>query len=257
MSSPFPGMDPFIESQLWRDFHNSLIGEIRVALTQQVRPRYVVSIEEDVYIAKEDGTPLRVIVADVAVRAGDGWRGFSEGNLAVETEPTIVTLPMLEREEVPYLVIRRRDNSETVTVIEVLSPTNKSSRDGRPEYLVKRNNLLRSRVHLVELDLLRGGERLPTIEDHPRGDYFAFVSRAAQRPQAEVYGWSLEQPLPEVPIPLDVGDLDVKLNLQDVFTTTYDRAGYDYSLDYARPVQPALTAVRTAWMREILEHSRG
>ena len=109
---------------------------------------------------------------------------------------SVVTLPMTEPIEIPYLIIRRRDNEETVTVIELLSPTNKSSRDGRAEYLAQRNLLLRGRAHLVELDLLRGGERLPTVEPHPAGDYFAFVSRVERRPQAEVYSWTLAHPLP-------------------------------------------------------------
>ena len=256
MPSPFPGMDPFLENQLWRGFHHALISEIHHALMLQVRPRYVVDIEEDVYIAKDDGTPLRVIVPDVAVQSGTGWREFSNGNLAVATEPIIVTLPMSEPQEIPYLVIRRRDNSETVTVIEVLSPTNKSSRDGRTEYLAKRNSLLRSRVHLVELDLLRGGERLPTIEELPQGDYLAFVSRATQRPLAAVYAWTLEQPLPMIPIPLDVGDPDAQLSLQEVFNTTYDRAGYDYVLNYTHPVQPSVAAARAEWIQQVLAQSQ-
>ena len=260
MPSPFPGMDPFLENQLWRGFHHALISEMHHALMLQVRPRYVVDIEEDVYIAKEDGTPLRVMVPDVAVQSGLGWREPFAGNLAVATapitEPVIVTLPMLEPQEIPYLVIRRRDNSETVTVIEVLSPTNKPSRDGRTEYLAKRNCLLRSRVHLVELDLLRGGERLPTVEALPPGDYFAFVSRATQRPLPAVYAWTLEQPLPVIPIPLDVGDPDAQLNLQAVLNTTYDRAGYDYVLNDTPPGQPSVAAARAEWIHQVLAENR-
>lgn len=247
MPSPFPGMDPFIESQGWRGFHNSLIAEIRGFLVPQVRPRYVVDTEEDLVLAKEGGTPLRVVTR------GDGWMNQANGGVVLVAEPKVVTLPMTEPIEIPYLVIRRRDNEETVTVIEVLSPTNKSLRDGRHEYLAKRNSLLRSRAHLVELDLLRAGERLPTVEPHPAGDYFAFVSRTERRPKAEVYSWTLERPLPRIPIPLTDGDPDVWLDLQTVFTTTYERAGYDYSLKYERTLDPPLDADRSEWVARHLK----
>ena len=247
MPSPFPGMDPFIESQCWRDFHTAFIAEVRSALMPQIRPRYVAFVEEDVYLARGDGTPVRIIVPDVNIQPADGWMDSPGGGVEVAVEPKVVTLPMTEPVEIPYLVIRRRDNEETVTVIELLSPTNKSSRDGRVEYLAKRNLLLRSRAHLVEIDLLRGGERLPTVEPHPAGDYFTIVSRVERRPRADVYAWTLDHPLPRIPIPLTDGDPDVTLDLQAVFTTTYDRAGYDYALHYERPVDPTLETNQLQW----------
>jgi hypothetical protein len=164
----------------------------------------------------------------------------SDGTVATTLAPFICTLPMTEPIEIPYLAIRRLDNEETVAVIEVLTPTNKSPRDGRTEYLAKRNLLLRSRAHLIEIDLLRGGARLPTIEPLPRGDYFAFVSRVERRPMAEVYAWGLARRMPCIPIPLSLGDPDASLDLQSVFTTTYDHAGYDYAIHYDRPVAPPL-----------------
>ena len=251
MPSPFPGMDPFIESQCWKGFHTRFITALGDDLMPHVRPRYVVDVEEEVYLAKEDGTPIRVVIPDVGIRQREGWMDAA-GGVAVAANPRIVTLPMTEPIEIPYLVIRRRDNNETVTIIELLSPTNKSTRDGRPEYLAKRNSLLRSRAHLVELDLLRGGEQLPTVERHPEGDYFAFVSRVERRPEAEVYAWTLECPLTSIPIPLADGDPDVTLDLQSVFTTTYDRAGYDYALHYERAVEPPLDANRLEWVRQRL-----
>ena len=252
MPSPFPGMDPFIEDQKWRDFHHSIISEIRNVLMLQVRPRYVVDVEVDIYVARDDGTPVRLVIPDVSVSRGTDWTNDRDGGVAVATEPIVVTLPMTEPLEIAYLAIRTREGAETVTVIEVLSPTNKSTKDGRTEYLAKRNSLLRSSAHLVEIDLLRGGERLPTIEPHPAGDYFAFVSRGERRPKAEVYSWTLERPMPRIPIPLLAGDPDASLDLQSVFTTTYDRAGYDYALHYDRAIDPPLDERRTEWARQIL-----
>jgi len=252
MPSRFPGMDPFIEIQCWRDFHTTVIGEIRSALLPQLRPHYVAFVEEDVYVARDDGEPIRLTVPDLGISRVSDWPFPVQDEATLMAEPTMVTLPVVEPIEIPYIVIRRRDNDETVAVIEVLSPTNKSLRDGRTEYLAKRNMLLRSRVHLIEIDLLRSGERMPTNEPYPPGDYFAIVSRSQARPSAALYSWALEQRMPRIPIPLADGDPDALLDLQHVFSTTYDRAGYDYALKYDRAVIPELNAAHREWVRQTL-----
>ena len=252
MPSPFPGMDPFIESQLWRDFHHSVITQIRDSLQTRLRPRYVTHIEENVYVAREDGDLLRIIAPDVSVVQKDGWLDSADGGIAVAAEPITLTLPQIDLVEEAYLTIRSRDNEEVVTVIEVLSPTNKLSRDGRTEYLNKRHAVLHSEANLVEIDLLRGGRRLPTVERLPQGDYFAFVTRVERRPQVDVYSWPLDRRLSTIPIPLSEGDPDVQLDLQVVFDTTYDRAGYDYALKYSKPIDPPLSESQQAWVAEHL-----
>ena len=130
-------MDPFIEGQKWKGFHTRFIAAIGAAigdaLMPHVRPRYVVDVEEDIYLAKEDGTPVTIFVPEVSVVRGAGWMEDNDGGVAVAIEPTVFTLPMTEPLELPYLAIRRSDNEETVAIIELLSPTNKSSRDGRAE----------------------------------------------------------------------------------------------------------------------------
>jgi hypothetical protein len=164
----------------------------------------------------------------------------------------MLRLPALVEQRQAYLTLLYRETREVVTVIELLSPTNKGP-DGRGQYLEKREKVLRSPAHLVELDLLRGGARLPTVESLPPGDYYAFVSRAAQRPEVAVYAWPLPHPLPAIPIPLAGEDQDVLLNLQTAFATVYDRAAYAYSLDYHRPAEPPLSEREAAWARELVE----
>jgi uncharacterized protein DUF4058 len=149
-------------------------------------------------------------------------------------------------------VIRSLRGRDVVTVIEVLSPWNKTG-DGHGEYLEKREALLKSPVNLVELDLLRGGRRLPTVEPLPPSDLFAFVSRGSQRPKCEVYPWSQRRALPTIPIPLAPGDADVLLELQPAFDETYNRAGYRYSVDYTLPIEPPLSESDSAWMRPFLK----
>jgi hypothetical protein len=133
----------------------------------------------------------------------------------------------------------------------VLSPLNKRRGSaGRWKYLRKRAAVLESAAHLVELDLLRRGARLPTREPLPPGDYYAFVSREQLRPMVAVYAWPLPHSLPPIPVPLAGNDSEATLDLQAVFSTVYDRAGYDYSLNYRRPVEPPLSETDAVWVQE-------
>ena len=143
-----------------------------------------------------------------------------------------------ERRET-FLVIREIPTMEIATVIETLSPANKrASSDGREQYLAKRQEILQSRTNLVELDFLRGGKRLPVV-GLPPGDYFALVSRGHRRPRTDVFHWTPRQSLPTISIPHKPGEPEVPLDLQQVFTTVYDRARYQLSLNYtAKPSLP-------------------
>lgn len=251
MPSPFPGMDPFLEGQLWSDFHADFIPQIRARLVPRLAPDYVVNVEKSLYLLHEDDEIERLVIPDVAVIESGHWTGGTEGGVALAVEPIVRTLPQPQTIRNSYLVIRSLRGRDVVTIIEVLSPWNKTG-DGRGEYLEKRDALLKSPVNLVELDLLRGGRRLPTVEPLPPGDLFAFVSRGTQRPQTNVYPWSLRRVLPNIPIPLAPGDADVPLELQATFDETYDRAGYRYSVDYTAPVEPRLNEPDTEWVRAAL-----
>lgn len=255
MPSPFPGMDPFIEGQAWEDFHQGFIGELSAALVPLVQPRYVVRKERRIYVEHNAGGENRLLRTDVAVMRDDREQSPSAESRSSTTalSPITIHLPMPEERREALLTIRERQTLEVVTVIELLSPANKREpSDGRRQYLAKREEILQSKTHLVELDLLRGGRRLPTVEPLPAADYYAFVCRSRPRDQAQVYVWPLRAALPEIPIPLSADDADVLINLQQVFTATYDRAGYDYSLDYSQPIHPPLPDPDAAWAAETL-----
>jgi hypothetical protein len=257
MPSPFPGMDPFIEGQCWRDFHHRIIGTISDALTPEVLPRYVVRIDEHVYVTTAPPERADLIYPNVVVleRSRSESTPASPGGPAATAtvEPVVLTLPRPERVREAYLTVRRRETLEVVTVIEVLSPTNKRpGSDGQYEYLQKRDEVLGSTAHLVELDLLRGGERLPTVEPLPGGDYYCFIALAGQRPKPNTYAWTMRRALPTIPIPLAEGDTEVALDIQAVFSTVYDRAAYAFSLDYSLPVEPRLEEADATWVQEVL-----
>ncbi len=254
MPSPFPGMDPFLESQEWEDFHSRMITALSDRLSPGVQPDYVVRVERRIYVERPEEDTDTFRRADVAILAMDS--GPATGLLettdssafAVECE-----LPMpVERQET-YLVVRERESMEVVTVIELLSPANKRPRsDGRREYLSKRNEFLSSSSHLVELDFLRGGKRLPVIGSLPPGDFYAIVSRAYRRPRCSVYAWTLKNKLPTIPIPLKRSDVDAQVALQEVFDIVWQRARYDLSVIYRISPDPPFNAIETEWAKTLL-----
>ena len=241
MKSKFPGMDPFLEAQEWEDFHTTFNTVLREHLGPTLEPDYLVRIERRIYVEAVGVEPESMRRADIAIVAVDsgpatGHRSHGAGSITAECE-----LPMPIERQGTYLVIRDRETMKVVTVIEVLSPSNKRRNgDGRREYLTKRVEILSSPTHLVELDLLRGGMRLPVVGALPPGDYYAIVSRVQRRPRCEVYAWTLRDSLPPIPIPLKPGDDDAIVPLQEVFDTVYQRARYDLSIKYDATLDPPL-----------------
>ncbi|MBI3948289.1 MAG: DUF4058 family protein [Armatimonadetes bacterium] len=256
MPSPFPGMDPYLEGQVWEEFHSKLIDEAQIMLMPQIRPRYVARIEERVYLEHSREELTRAVRSDVAiVRDREAAPTPPGTGVAVLTPPAPVRVPIAMPEEVrqSYLEVRLRASGELLTVIEVLSPSNKRpGSSSRREYLRKREEVLRSPVHLVELDLLRGGERLPMMAPSPPGDYYVVLSRAEHRPLADVWPIALKQPRPVIPIPLAGTDPDVSLDLRAALNSLYDRAGYDCSIDYAHGTLPPLNKAQAARAAEVL-----
>lgn len=157
-------------------------------------------------------------------------------------------------ESIPHVTIEIRDvaSRRLVTAIEVLSPYNKRG-EGRDEYLEKRGRVLQSTAHLLEIDLLRKGLRVPMQEPLPPGHYFVFVGRAEERPVTNVWAIALDQSLPgEIPVPLLRGDPEVILDLQQAFTNVYDVASYDLAVDYTKPPEIPLEPKEAAWAADLL-----
>ncbi len=147
--------------------------------------------------------------------------------------------------ETRIYILHRLDRS-LIAVLEMLSPENKSG-DGFQEYRAKRKAILQQKVHLVELDLLLGGNRLPIFTPLPAGDYFVFVSRADNRPNCEVFSWPIRDRLPTIPIPLMAPDADVHIDLAEVFQATYERGRYGRSLRYGQPPSAPLSQDDERW----------
>jgi Protein of unknown function (DUF4058) len=150
-----------------------------------------------------------------------------------------------------YLEIREVATGDVVTVIEVLSPKNKRSGEGREQYLRKRTKLLGSQTNLVEIDLLRGGETMP-MGTAVRSDYRVVVSRVEQRSMAELYPFNLRDVLPCFALPLRDGDREPVIDLNALMRVVYESAALDLAIDYGQPLVPALGAEDKAWVEAVV-----
>lgn len=237
MHCPFPGMDPYIERPaIWPDFHDGFVTFIRGALQPLLRPNYFAIIQERLVIEE----PSRSRYPDVSVAQPKGVSAGSRrkpgGAALADDEPLIFELGQ-EPLRQPYLeIVESAGEGRLVTAIEVLSPDNKRGGAGRESYLKKRKQFWRGGANVVEIDLLRRGRwtvRVPSskLETAPPWHYLAVVTR--QEPaQEEVYPMHLQRRLPRIRIPLAAGDQDVRLDLQAVFTRSWDEGPYPTVLKY-------------------------
>jgi hypothetical protein len=135
----------------------------------------------------------------------------------------------------------------------VLSPSNKRpNSEGRDLYLRKRQSLLLGHVNLVEIDLLRGGERMPMLDDWPDSPYVLMVARAGKPHLCKAWSAHFQRPLPTISVPLADPDPAIPLNLQALIEGIYQRYRYEQRIDYSKPLTPALNDEEAAWLEQRL-----
>jgi hypothetical protein len=254
MPSPFPGMDPYLEGDEWTAFHASLAIEIARQLTLRIRPKYVAVPQKRFDLVDEGTVAIETIYPDVGVASATTSPPEAIGQSAAAA-PCVLETVMEEVAPHTWVEIRDVAGRSLVTTIEILSPWNKRGQ-GRVEYMERRQKLLRSSSHLVEIDLLRRGQRLPMKGDLPPGSYYVFVGRADERPRTHIWQIALDSELPTFGVPLLVGDADVDLELQACFQIVYDLGGFDLLLDYSKPPAAPLEPVQAAWAAQRLRAAK-
>jgi hypothetical protein len=253
MPSPFPGVDPYLENpEFWSEVHNRLIVAIADALSPHLRPKYRVAIEKRVYDSEDS---LLVGIADVAIlpRAATTPPRSTATLPARHKAPIQISVPIAEEIRESYLEIREIASGQVVTVIEILSPKNKRLGVGRTAYEKKRQQVLSSATHLVEIDLLRGGTQMPLLGTVPPMNYYILVSRADQRPLADLYLFSLQEEIPIFTLPLSVNEAEPEVDLQVLLNEVYDRASLDLAIDYTKTPVPNLAAEDATWADLLLK----
>ncbi len=261
MTSPFPGMDPYLE-QSWGDIHARMIILASIALQKELPRNLVARVEERVYVEPTEGEG-RNIAPDVRVveRPGPQRSEHRTGNGIAVAEPLVIRLDQSEPVRQGFVeIIDIKSGRKVVTVIEVLSPSNKKAGQGRELYLRKQEELREGGVSLVEIDLLRGGTRvlavpLDRIPEGKRTPYAVCSRRGWKAFEIAFFPIPLRERLPVIPIPLRQQDSDVVLDLQGLIDECYESGRYDDDIDYREEPEPPLAAEDAAWADRLLREA--
>jgi Protein of unknown function (DUF4058) len=277
MPSPFPGMDPYLEApHIWPDLHDALAAEIRGELNRTLPSPYYARLEMRPELGiVEEGSLRQRIIPDIAV-VRHPHRGTAPGGVALMDRPRRDISNSLELvvpgDPIRHTFVEVRDpsrNHKLVTLIEILSPSNKRRGPDRQAYQAKQREVLESDAHLIEIDLLRSGDRiLPDIilaalidQIAPPPDYLVLVNRAWRRAGGlayQVFPCSIREWLPCIPVPLKQDEPEVPLDLQFVFNRAYDDGPYlRGAVDYAKPPEPPLSGDDAGWAEALIAGRAG
>lgn len=256
----FPGMDPYLENPaIFPGVHNRMIVYMADQLVPFLSPRYVASVGERVYVESSPGQSKHAIIPDAWVRrmrpTEDAAKGVAVAEIPEFDMPTLIDAPELSITQTFVEIIDVESEMRVVTVIELVSPSNKYAGPGRESYLSKQREILTSDTHLVEIDLLRRGPHVLAVREYLTAgrydyDYLVCVHRAHAR-QYETYPRKLQQPLPIIRVPLAGNDPDVGLDIQAALAQAYEAGGYSQRIDYAKPCEPPLTAEQQRWANSL------
>jgi hypothetical protein len=259
MPGPFPGMDPYLENRrLWPVFHKAFISALMFELNEFLPDGFVASQDERVYLAPADREiqPDSVVFA-TALNPAD--KPESSRTTLTEEDPPVVLEATPEEQREPFIeILAVGADAEVVTVIELLSPKNKyQSGMGWQEYRQKQQEVLRSDAHLIEIDLLRGGNHTVAPErerlaDREPFDYLISLHRAQTADRYEVWPLTVQSRLPRIRIPLTAEYPDLKFDLQVPFNRTYDGGRFVQRIDYRQEPTPRFSLLDKPWADQLL-----
>ncbi len=252
MTSPFPGMDPYLEGYLWPDVHNMLAAVILEILNLKITPKYVARLEISMILDTLPNEDVGIMYPDVEVMLPRKVEEPQIPYASTQVSPVTVSIPTIKPVEVkiPVVEIKDRANNRLVTAIEILSPVNKRA-PGLVPYLKKREELHNAGVHLLEIDLLRRGKR---VIEHPklRGCHYTVALMRATNKITDAWGFNITDTAPIVPVPLTGEDPDVVLDLGEALKIIYKRSMYHLSVNYKEvPPKPPFTEPELKWMSDL------
>ncbi len=246
-------MDPYLESEeLWRGFHHHLADEVMAQLNSKLSDKYYADVEVRATLEEVNISSEPIIYPDVGVLDVMPRPSVRVAVLPAPSAPIQRLAWPAEQAKLRAVHVYVSATKTLVTTIEILSPVNKRG-DGLEQYRQKRSRILRSAVHLVEIDLLRGGRRPGWEVNEPpiESDYILLLNRAGDARLSEIWPVALNEPLPLVPVPLIAPDQDVMLDLRLALDNIYQRAVYARRIDYDQPVPPPkLRPTIAAWLAQ-------
>jgi hypothetical protein len=215
-------MDPFLEDEKhWNSFHSYLIHGLYQILLPSLSDRYRARVGERVY----------------------------------ELEQVLFTSVTREERREPFIEIRQRSDGRLITLVDAVSPVNKTTTGGREAYLEKRQEVMRVRANVVEIDLVLQGTPLHDFsrEKLPEWDYAVLVTRAARPEQWEIYTATIDKRLPRFRLPLAADDRDTVVDLQVAVQRAYDQGSFASTVNYLRDPLTRLSDGQKQWIAERLQ----
>lgn len=222
MASPLPGMDPYLESDaLWADFQKQIVAALYQVLVPGLVDRY---------------------------RARVGARRYL-------TELVLFTSIVHEEQVEQFVEVRTRVDGKLVTLIEVVSPKDKATDQGRAAYLETRRDALRQGAGVVEIDLTLQGRPMLEYDRSglPEWHYAVTVTRSSQPDRHEIYTSTLQKSLPRFRLPLAPDHRDVLVDLQAAFARAYDQGDFASRIVYSTEPEATLPETARAWMHDLLK----
>jgi hypothetical protein len=209
---------------------------------------------------ESEGKTSHPFLPDVSVTTPQRRKKSSRSGAVAVAEPDDNGAPLTlrafieeEHRETFIEVYETSPEQRLITCVEVLSPSNKRpGSTGRELYQRKRQSLLLGNVNLVEIDLLRGGERMPMLDPWPASPYVLMVAKARKAQLCQVWPAHFQTPLPRLPVPLAKPDPAIVLDLQAMVEGIYRRYRYERSIDYSQALIPPLSADEATWLQQRL-----
>jgi Protein of unknown function (DUF4058) len=262
VKNPFPGMNPFFE-QRWRGSHTMLIAYIRDALQDRLPPDLIAAPEEAVVAIGAGAKPV-AYVPDVQVCEPWTFKESSPTEVAgapASVPPPVATEPIrvFVDDEIERWLEIRDVSGRLVTVIELLSPSNKLELAERNRYFRKRHAFISGGANLVEIDLVRQGsppfpEAVRNVLRQADACYAICVLRAVRPGEHEIYPIRLRERLPVIRVPLRPSDADVVLDMQPLIDQCHERGRY-HLLNYRLCLDPPLSPEDAAWAEDRLQQA--
>ena len=265
MKSPFPGVDPYIEAcGLWEDFHQLLIVKIYETIAPLLPQGYTVraGVRSYIVLMEAEGKDENLAKPDIAItqpakpkkpRKRNGVVAVAEPDAMADSVPLRAFIAE-EFKETFVEIYAQREERILVTCIEVLSPSNKRpATEGWQQYERKRQAMLLGRANFIEIDLLRGGHKMPMLDPWPESPYTLLVCRRKRAPNCRVWLAHFRRPLPVIPVPLLAPDPDLSLDLNPLLADIYSLGRYDEEIDYTRSLTPSLSDEDAGWIRDVLK----
>ncbi|MBI1832417.1 MAG: DUF4058 family protein [Planctomycetes bacterium] len=225
MPSPFPGMDPYLEEEKrWPAFHALTVQALYQMLVPGLMDRY---------------------------RARVGEREYT-------SEEALFTSVVRENHKESFVEVRQRSDGRLVTLVELISPANKITSEGRKHYLDRRDEVRKMNANVVEIDLvLQGQTVIDCAKDaSPTWDYAVVVSRWTHPDRYEIYSATLPKRLPRFRVPLASDDRDTVLDLQAAVSRAFDQGDFFKQIDYARDPATRLSDENRKWLVERLKEEK-